>query len=103
MTVLVDGADAAAAALITADGLTLHLRRWLCTRPRGTVLLVHGLGEHGGRYGREASALNDWGWNVIAHDHRGHGLSGGARGRICRDDALLSDLALVMDSTRAQH
>lgn len=89
--------------LTAADGLDLHLRQWLCGAPRGTVLLVHGLGEHGGRYDHVAAALNGWGWNVAAPDHRGHGRSSGARGRIDRDDALLEDLSLVIDEVRAQH
>ena len=38
------------ATLTTADGLTLHLREWPAARSRGTVLIVHGLGEHSGRY-----------------------------------------------------
>lgn len=87
--------------LTTADGLDLHLRHWTCADPRGTALIVHGLGEHGGRYDHVAAALNEAGWDVFAHDHRGHGRSGGARGRIARDDALLEDLALVIDAVRA--
>jgi alpha-beta hydrolase superfamily lysophospholipase len=89
--------------LTNAEDISLHLHYWPCATPRGTVVLVHGLGEHGGRYQRTAAALNGWGWNVIAHDHRGHGRSSGARGRIDRDDALLSDLSLVIDAVRAQY
>lgn len=89
--------------LTTADGLVLHLHHWPCADPRGTVLIVHGLGEHAGRHAHVAAALNGWGWNVVAHDHRGHGRSGGARGCIDRDAALLEDLALVIDAARAQH
>jgi alpha-beta hydrolase superfamily lysophospholipase len=88
---------------IAAQGASLHLHRWPSTVPRGTVLLVHGLGEHGGRYDQLAADLNGWGWNVVAHDHRGHGRSSGARGCIDRDDALLEDLALVIDTVRAQY
>jgi alpha-beta hydrolase superfamily lysophospholipase len=89
--------------LTTADGLVLHLHHWPHATPRGTVLIVHGLGEHAGRHAAVAAALNGWGWSVVAHDHRGHGRSGGDRGRIDRDDALLDDLALVVDTVRAAH
>ncbi len=88
--------------LRTAEGLTLHLHDWPCAAPRGTLLLVHGLGEHGQRYHELAAALNSWGWSVIGYDHRGHGRSDGARGRIDHDDALLADLAVVIDAVRAR-
>lgn len=87
--------------LTTADGLALHVHPWPRSEARGTVLIVHGLGEHGGRYGHVAQQLNAWGWNVAGYDHRGHGRSGGARGCIGRDDALLEDLAAVIDAVRA--
>ncbi len=87
--------------LSTDDGLPLFLHDWPHASPRGTVLIVHGLGEHGGRYGHVAAQLNAGGWRVLAHDQRGHGRSGGDRGRIASDDALLRDLALVIDAARA--
>jgi alpha-beta hydrolase superfamily lysophospholipase len=87
--------------LHTDDGVPLHLRHWAATAsPRGTVLVVHGLGEHIGRYAHVAAQLNDAGWQVFGHDHRGHGASGGARGALNRDDDLLRDLARVIDRVR---
>lgn len=68
---------------------------------RGTVLLVHGLGEHIGRYEAVAARLNSWGWHVVGHDQRGHGASGGARGDVGDAECLLRDLALVIDEVRA--
>jgi alpha-beta hydrolase superfamily lysophospholipase len=65
------------------------------------VLIVHGLGEHVGRYAHVAAHLDARGWNVVGYDHRGHGRSGGAKGRLAQDDDLLRDLALVIDSVRA--
>jgi alpha-beta hydrolase superfamily lysophospholipase len=44
------------------------------------IVIMHGLGEHCGRYARVAGFLNDCGFSVRAYDHRGHGRSGGARG-----------------------
>lgn len=87
--------------LSTDDGLPLFLHDWPHAAPRGTVLIVHGLGEHGGRYAHVAAQLNAWGWRVMAHDHRGHGRSGGERGRIASDETLLRDLARVIDAARA--
>jgi alpha-beta hydrolase superfamily lysophospholipase len=89
--------------LTTTDGLTLHLREWPRPDARGTVLIVHGLGEHIGRYEHIAAQLNAWGWNVVGHDQRGHGASEGARGALAQRDDLLRDLALVIDAVRAQN
>ncbi|TMH26928.1 MAG: lysophospholipase [Betaproteobacteria bacterium] len=90
--------------LATTDGIELHLRHWpFATRSRGTVLIVHGLGEHVARYGHVAAHLNDWGWNVVGYDQRGHGHSGGAKGALNASDDLLRDLAQVIDATRAEH
>ncbi len=89
--------------LTAADGLTLHLREWPGAGARGTVLIVHGLGEHIERYAHVAAHLNGWGWNVAGFDQRGHGRSDGGRGRIATDEALLDDLARVIDSVRAAH
>jgi alpha-beta hydrolase superfamily lysophospholipase len=89
--------------LRTADGLALHLQGWAAAPPaRGTVLIVHGLGEHIGRYRHVAAKLNAWGWSVIGYDQRGHGRSDGARGRLHAADDLLRDLALVIDAACAR-
>ena len=88
--------------LATADGLGLQLQHWPTPEPaRGTVLAVHGLGEHIGRYGALATRLRGAGWHVLGYDQRGHGWSGGARGALPQADALLRDLALVVDAARA--
>ena len=68
---------------------------------RGTVLLVHGLGEHMGRYAHVAAQLNAWGFDVRGYDHYGHGLSSGARGTLPTPHRLLDDLARMIDHTRA--
>ena len=44
--------------------------------PRGVVQLLHGVGEHAGRYGVLAAALTGAGFTVYADDHRGHGRTG---------------------------
>jgi alpha-beta hydrolase superfamily lysophospholipase len=87
----------------TADGLALHVQHWPTAEPaRGTVLVVHGLGEHIGRYTVLATRLNVAGWHVFGYDQRGHGWSGGARGALPNAEALLADLALVVDTVRAR-
>ena len=86
--------------LKTRDGLTLHLQHWPAAATRG-VLVVHGLGEHIGRYAQVAAQLNACGWQVYGYDQRGHGRSEGPRGGLQADDDLLHDLSAVVDAVRA--
>lgn len=86
----------------TRDGLSLQRRDWTVIEPRGTVLLVHGLGEHIGRYVHVAARLNAAGWHVVGYDQRGHGASEGPRGALAHEDDLLVDLARVVDAVHAQ-
>jgi lysophospholipase len=65
----------------TADGLELHLRSWTPPEPRGVLVIVHGLAEHGGRYRETAAFFVSQGWAVIAGDLRGHGKSPDPAGR----------------------
>ena len=89
----------------TDDRQWLHLRRWpLPTAQqagaRGVIVLVHGLGEHLGRYVILAQFLNQLGWHVVGADQRGHGVSEGQRGVIVHADNFLTDLAQVIDVVR---
>ncbi|MGV9193763.1 alpha/beta hydrolase [Microbacterium sp. MC2] len=49
------------------------------TTPRGVVQLLHGVGEHAGRYGALIASLTAAGFTVYADDHRGHGRTGMAQ------------------------
>jgi len=87
----------------TRDRLTLRGREWPQDPARGTIVIVHGLGEHVGRYAHVAAFFNARGWRVVGYDHRGHGRSDGARGRLAAVDDLLVDLARALDAVRAEH
>lgn len=43
---------------------------------RGVIQLLHGVGEHAGRYGEVIGKLTAAGFTVYADDHRGHGRTG---------------------------
>lgn len=97
------GDDTTEAPFTLRDGLNIALFDWPLPsrrRPRGVVLIVHGLGEHAWRYDPLAQRLNEWGFAVRAYDQRGHGDSGGQRGVLPEDDALLDDLCEVLEDTR---
>ena len=88
-----------------ADGENLAVQDWPLPEgmmARGTVLLVHGLGEHVGRYDALAQRLNAWGYAVRGYDQYGHGESGGPRGGLNTDTRLLEDLGDLVDATRAR-
>ena len=66
---------------VDSGDVTIHTRRWEPDGPaKAVVCLVHGLGEHSGRYDAVAGRLVEAGYAVMAFDLRGHGRSGGRRG-----------------------
>jgi len=86
--------------LSASDGTRLALYQWPGEAKRGTVLIVHGLGEHAGRYEHVAAWLAERGFAAIAYDHRGHGRSEGARGVTPTPGALTEDLGLAVSALR---
>ncbi len=80
-----------------ADNLSLYGRHWPAQNPKAVMNLIHGFGEHSGRYAHMAKHLNAHGISVMAIDLRGHGRTEGPRG-VCRQysdftsdvDALLA-------------
>jgi len=87
----------------TRDGLMLHFNDWPASHPRARLLLVHGLGEHSGRYTALAGELNALGISVRAFDHRGHGRSQGKRGVVGKEaDCLSRDTAEVFKAYAAE-
>ena len=86
-----------------SDGDNLAVQDWHLppeVQPRATILVVHGLGEHAGRYDALALRLNAWGFAVRSYDQYGHGESGGTRGGLSQPRRLLDDLADLVESTR---
>lgn len=65
------------------DGIDLFQQTWLPDgEARAVIALVHGIGEHSGRYAYLVKRLTDAGFAVAAFDNRGHGRSQGQRGHI---------------------
>jgi alpha-beta hydrolase superfamily lysophospholipase len=83
------------------DGTALHLRHWPASgKPWATVLIVHGIGEHSGRYERTGRLMSEAGLDVHAFDLRGHGLSGGRRVYVRRWDDFLDDVEARLAALR---
>ncbi|MBK7167450.1 MAG: alpha/beta hydrolase [Candidatus Microthrix sp.] len=78
-------------------GVTLHTIRWTPdATPRAEILLVHGYGEHSGRYEHVAQRLCDAGFAVTSLDHCGYGRTGRRAGTVDNFDLLVDDLASVV-------
>lgn len=69
----------------------------------GAVVLVHGLAEHGGRYGHVAARLAQDGYATYAADHRGHGKSDGVKGNLHRMSTVVTDLETMVRSVVQRH
>lgn len=99
---------------LAANGVTVvydvHAAK---TEPRAVVQLVHGVGEHSGRYGALIEALTAAGYTVYADDHLGHGRTGmqqwaGDASRLGRPgkgglQAMISALAKFTELIRAEN
>lgn len=93
--------------LCATDGTHLFIRDWPLPKAddalyRQGVVIMHGLGEHCGRYAHVARFFNALGFAVRTYDHRGHGQSGGAVGDVPDDEAILRDARLVINEFSRQ-
>lgn len=90
---------------ITSAGKTeLFVRDWPAAddvERRGSVLVVHGLGEHSARYEDVAKTLSASGFDVRAYDQQGHGKTSGKRGVVESGRAMLLDLRFVFEDFAA--
>jgi alpha-beta hydrolase superfamily lysophospholipase len=76
----------------TRDGTEQLRRRWQVADPRAALLVVHGIGEHSGRYQHVGRFFAERGVDVVGFDNRGFGRSGGRRGHVERFDVYLDDI-----------
>ncbi|NEA99280.1 alpha/beta hydrolase [Streptomyces sp. SID13726] len=82
---------------------SLTVREWPHDRPRYVALLVHGYGEHIGRYEELAGVLSAHGAAVLGPDHVGHGRSAGERVLIEDFEDVVTDVHTVADLARSIH
>lgn len=85
------------------DGLPLFRRSWRPERATRALVLVHGFGEHSGRYEEVAAWFAARGCAVHAFDLRGHGRSGGIRTHVDGFADYLMDLATLHALVRGEH
>jgi len=88
--------------LTTNDVTSLRYHRVRVAQSRGVVVIVHGVGDHQGRYGALEAALHAAGFTIYGYDQRGHGRSSGERTDVRLFQNYIDDLDAVRDFVRAQ-
>ncbi len=83
--------------------LSIYRQAWVPDdAARAAVVIVHGLGEHSGRYRHVAEHLVNFGCAVYAMDHRGHGKSEGPRAVVDRFANAVQDIDQVVELARGE-
>ncbi len=86
----------------SADGLDLFYQAWLPDKsPKAAWVIVHGFGEHSGRYFNLVNYFVPRGYALYAFDQRGHGRSSGQRGHVNRYGEYLADVQQFLKLVRA--
>ena len=70
--------------------------------PKAVILLVHGFGEHSGRYRDWATKFNEKGVSMRAFDLPGHGQSEGRRGVMPPFEALFDTIDIILKDIAAE-
>jgi acylglycerol lipase len=88
----------------TQDNQKINAIEWQPDRDvKGVIALVHGLGEHMGRYEHVANFFTQSGYALIGFDQRGHGLSDGPRGHSSSLEATLEDINRLLTEAQARN
>lgn len=83
-------------------GTQLFCSSWQAqTPPKAVLFIVHGLGEHLGRYEELASSFVQSELAVFAFDHRGHGQSRGKKGHANSVEQLIEDTEYALMKCRS--
>lgn len=87
--------------LQTSDSMRLFAQAWQpAGQVKAAICLMHGIGEHSGRYQHVAAALTQAGYAVLGMDLRGHGLSDGRRGHVPSLEAIFDDIHLMLEEAQ---
>jgi alpha-beta hydrolase superfamily lysophospholipase len=96
--------DHYALTLRSKDGLQLYVQGWEpMGNVRAVICLLHGLGEHCGRFAHLARFLLPSGYAVISFDLRGHGKSEGTRGHFPSIDVVMQDIDALILTARKRY
>lgn len=100
VTVEKDGMEKVEFTWKSVDDLTIFARAWTPDLPpKAVIVLVHGLGEHIGRYEHVAQMFTDHQYAFVGADLIGHGKSGGQRGHVDSFDDFYNDIDKLIKET----
>ena len=88
--------------VVAADGTKLEYRTWPRLGAPITFAVIHGLGDHSGRYSRFADGMAKLGFATFAVDLRGHGKSPGPRGHVDRWSQWTDDVSAFVKHVEAR-
>lgn len=89
--------------ILSSEGLKLYYIIRNVSNPKAVICILHGLGEHSGRYEHVMAYMADQNISSVAFDFRGHGSSDGKRGHIRSMDSLLDDVEEYLKFVRVNH
>ncbi|MBD3228201.1 MAG: alpha/beta fold hydrolase [Candidatus Lokiarchaeota archaeon] len=84
-------------------GIKIFYQFWIPERPKAILQIVHGFGEHSGRYLNVINKLLPLNYGVYANDHRGHGKSSGTRTYVDSFDQYVEDVNTLNKIIRNKH
>jgi len=76
---------------------------WKCEQTEFVICLVHGIGEHAGRYDRMAESFKEAGISMVGMDLRGHGFSSGKRGHAAPRMSILKDVDRLVEYCQREY
>jgi alpha-beta hydrolase superfamily lysophospholipase len=82
------------------DGTELSAVTWTHPDPKGTILIIHGISEHAGRWGHVAEFFVEEGFEVHSYDQRAHGESGSGVLHIEDFNHYVDDIATTIADIR---
>ncbi|SFL51656.1 Lysophospholipase, alpha-beta hydrolase superfamily [Gracilibacillus orientalis] len=87
------------------DGINLFYQTWIPSKPKAVIIIVHGAGEHSGKYQPISEQCIQQDIAVVAPDLRGFGQSEGARGHVNSFQDYVDDLhhLVALVSARFEH
>ena len=89
--------------LKTPDGIDLQYYEQPVENPRAVICLVHGMGEHVGRFTHVGEFFKEHGMATMGFDQRGHGKSGGKRGHTPSYDLLMDGVAQLVKTASEKY